>query len=158
MIYILDYTISWLIVKQIFNLLMIFFVENKNMVEIKGKDIVFRIDSILKERNLKRKAVADAIGISLQPFTSWANRGSIPGADIAYHIAEYLNVSVEWLLTGKEQKSEESLNNLPPPEILELAEDIYRLPVEFQKIIIGNVEDYKALCFKLEKESTQGIG
>lgn len=68
------------------------------MVEIKGKDIVFRIDSVLK------------------------------------------NV------------------NLPPPEILELAENIYRLPVEFQKIIIGNVEDYKALCFKLEKESTQGIG
>ena len=127
------------------------------MVEIKGKDIVFRIDSVLKKRNLKRKAVADAVGISLQPFTSWANRGSIPGADIAYHIAEYLNVSVEWLLTGKENTPPETVN-LPPPEILELAEDIYRLPSEFQKIIIGNVEDYKKLCFKLEKESTQGIG
>lgn len=127
------------------------------MVEIKGKDIVFRIDSVLKKRNLKRKAVADAVGISLQPFTSWANRGSIPGADIAYHIAEYLNVSVDWLLTGKEDTPPENVN-LPPPEILELAEDIYRLPVEFQKIIIGNVEDYKALCFKLEKESTQDIG
>ena len=127
------------------------------MVEIKGKDIVFRIDSVLKKRNLKRKAVADAVGISLQPFTSWANRGSIPGADIAYHIAEYLNVSVDWLLTGKEDTPPENVN-LPPPEILELAEDIYRLPVEFQKIIIGNVEDYKSLCFKLEKESTQGIG
>lgn len=137
--------------------MLIFFVENKDMVEIKGKDIVFRIDSVLKKRNLKRKAVADAVGISLQPFTSWANRGSIPGADIAYHIAEYLNVSVDWLLTGKEDTPPENVN-LPPPEILELAEDIYRLPVEFQKIIIGNVEDYKALCFKLEKESTQGIG
>ena len=137
--------------------MLIFFVENKDMVEIKGKDIVFRIDSVLKKRNLKRKAVADAVGISLQPFTSWANRGSIPGADIAYHIAEYLNVSVDWLLTGKEDTPPENVNH-PPPEILELAEDIYRLPVEFQKIIIGNVEDYKALCFKLEKESTQGIG
>ena len=127
------------------------------MVEIKGKDIVFRIDSVLKKRNLKRKAVADAVGISLQPFTSWANRGSIPGADIAYHIAEYLNVSVDWLLTGKEDTPPENVNH-PPPEILELAEDIYRLPVEFQKIIIGNVEDYKALCFKLEKENTQDIG
>ena len=76
------------------------------MVEIKGKDIVFRIDSLLKQKNLKRKAVADAVGISLQPFTAWANRGSIPGADIAYHIADYLNVSLEWLLTGQEKKSE----------------------------------------------------
>jgi|GEM_PF-1599040 len=127
------------------------------MVEIKGKDIVFRIDSVLKKRNLKRKAVADAVGISLQPFTSWANRGSIPGADIAYHIAEYLNVSVEWLLTGKENTPPENVN-LPPPEIIELAEDIYRLPAELQEVIIDNVEKYKQMCFKLEKESSQGIG
>lgn len=75
------------------------------MAEIKGKDIVFRIDSLLKQKNLKRKAIADAIGISLQPFTAWAKRGSIPGADIAYNISEYLNVSLEWLLTGKESES-----------------------------------------------------
>ncbi|MBP3573405.1 MAG: helix-turn-helix transcriptional regulator [Prevotella sp.] len=125
------------------------------MVEIKGKDIVFRIDSVLKKRNLKRKAVADAVGISLQPFTSWANRGSIPGADIAYHIAEYLDVSVDWLLTGIEKTQD---SNLPPPEIIELAEDIYRLPAELQEVIIDNVEKYKQMCFKLEKESTQGIG
>lgn len=125
------------------------------MVEIKGKDIVFRIDSVLKKRNLKRKAVADAVGISLQPFTSWANRGSIPGADIAYHIAEYLDVSVDWLLTGIEKTQN---SNLPPPEIIELAEDIYRLPAEFQEVIIDNVEKYKQMCFKLEKESSQGIG
>lgn len=135
---------------------MIFFAENKNMVEIKGKDIVFRIDSVLKERNLKRKAVADAVGISLQPFTSWANRGSIPGADIAYHIAEYLNVSVDWLLTGIEKKTQTT--DLPPPEILELAEDIYRLPQNLQELVIHTVEEYKRMCFKLEKESSQGIG
>ena len=62
------------------------------------------------------------------------------------------------VMTGKEYECHETARNLPPPEILELAEDIYRLPVEFQKIIIGNVEDYKALCFKLEKENTQSIG
>lgn len=124
------------------------------MSEIKGKDIVSRIDSILKKRNIKRKAVADAVGISLQPFTSWANRGSIPGADIAYQIAKYLDVSLEWLLTGEESNPD---TKLPPPEILELAQDINRLPAEYQKIIKDNVEAYKALCFKLEKESSQNI-
>lgn len=128
------------------------------MVEIKGKDIVLRIDSILKKRNLKRKAVADAVGISLQPFTSWSNRGSIPGADIAYHIAEYLDVSMEWLLTGQEKKTPNPFSSLPPPEYIELANDIYRLPVQFQNIIKHNVEEYKAVCFKLEQESTQSIG
>ena len=73
------------------------------MEEITGLAIVNRIDEKLKERGEKRKSVADAVGISLQPFTSWAKRGSIPGADTAYYIANYLNVSVEWLLTGKEE-------------------------------------------------------
>ena len=81
----------------------------------------------------------------------------LPPLDKVYQIASLYGVSVDWLLTGKEDTPPENVN-LPPPEILELAEDIYRLPVEFQKIIIGNVEDYKALCFKLEKENTQDIG
>lgn len=143
-----------MIVKCIFHFLLIFFDENKNMVEIKGKDIVVRIDSILKKRNLKRKAVADAVGISLQPFTSWSNRGSIPCADTAYHIAEYLGVSVEWLLTGTERNNVPKISN----EVLELAEDIFRLPAEYQDIIRQNVEAYKKLCFKLERESSLGIG
>ena len=124
------------------------------MAEIKGKDIVSRIDSILKNRNLKRKAVAEAVGISLQPFTSWSNRGSIPGADIAYNIAQYLGVSLEWLLTGEE---ESKVQNTISPEIIELAEDIYRLPPNLQELIKNNVETYKAMCFKLEKESSQNI-
>ena len=124
------------------------------MAEIKGKDIVSRIDSILKNRNLKRKAVADAVGISLQPFTSWSNRGSIPGADIAYNIAQYLGVSLEWLLTGEE---ESKVQNTISPEIIALAEDIFRLPPNLQELIKNNVETYKAMCFKLEKESSQNI-
>ena len=71
-------------------------------MSINGKDIVGRIDFLLKGKNLKRKALADSIGISIQPFTSWANRGSIPGSDIAYKISKYFGVSMEWLLTGHE--------------------------------------------------------
>lgn len=92
-------------------------------------------------------------------MSSWAaGRGSIPNANVVAQIAEYLEVSTDWLITGKEFNSITATKNLPPPEIIELAEEIYRLPPEFQKIIIGNVEDYKKLCFKLEKESSQGIG
>jgi len=132
------------------------------MAEITGKDIVSRIDAVLKQKNLKRKAVAEAVGISLQPFTSWANRGSIPVADTAYYIAKYLNVSLDWLLTGEDntqppQMQFTSQNDIPS-EIISLAEDIFRLPSEYQEIIKNNVEAYKSLCYKLEKASTQNIG
>lgn len=123
-----------------------------------GKEFAERVDFCLNKRNQTRKALTADLGISSSTMSSWAaGRGSIPNANVVAQIAEYLDVTTDWLITGKENTPPENVN-LPPPEILELAEDIYRLPSEFQKIIIGNVEDYKALCFKLEKESTQGIG
>ena len=73
-------------------------------MEIKGPEIVMRIDSRLKEQNLKRKALAEKVGISVQPFTAWSKQGSIPAADTAYYIARELGVSVEWLLTGRERE------------------------------------------------------
>jgi transcriptional regulator with XRE-family HTH domain len=36
-------------------------------------------------------------------FSSWKTRNALPRADIAYKIAEALGVTVEYLLTGKEQ-------------------------------------------------------
>lgn len=120
-----------------------------------GKEFVERIDIILKKKNIKRLALAEEIGQSVQAFTDWKRRDSIPAADIALQISKYLNVSLEWLITGKEFSQADT--KLPPPEILELAQDISRLPAEYQKIIKDNVEAYKALCFKLEKESSQNI-
>ena len=124
-----------------------------------GIEFVDRIEQILVKKNLKRTAFAKSVGVTNQAFTDWRRRGTIPAADIACRIADSLNVNLRWLITVEQANAIDfTQSNLPPPEILELAEDIYRLPSEFQKIIIGNVEDYKKLCFKLEKESTQGIG
>ena len=119
-----------------------------------GKELTERIDFCLNKRNQTRKALTADLGISSSTMSSWAaGRGSIPNANIVIQIANYLKVSLDWLLTGKEF-SQFSL----PSEVITLAEDINRLPQEYQEIIRNNVEAYKALCFKLEKESTQNIG
>ena len=110
-------------------------------MEITGRAIVQRIDSELRAKNLKRKALADAIGISLQPFTSWANRGGLPSSDIVYKIAKYFDVTMEWLLTGEAPES-------VPPGTLALAKDIESLPEEYREIIRRNVEDFKSLCLR----------
>ena len=67
-----------------------------------GCDIVDRIDDLLKQRNLKRLVVAQYEGISLQSFTDWKRRGSVPAADTALKIAQFFGTSVEWLITGKD--------------------------------------------------------
>ena len=124
-----------------------------------GKEFADRVDFCLNKRNQTRKAITADLGISSSTMSSWAaGRGSIPNANVAAQIAEYLGVSLDWLITGKEYECHETARNLPPPEILELAEDIYRLPQNLQELVIHTVEEYKRMCFKLEKESSQGIG
>ena len=67
-----------------------------------GLMIVRRIDSLRKEKNVSRQDVATSAKCSLQSFTNWSARGTIPPADVALRIAKYLGVSVEWLITGHE--------------------------------------------------------
>ena len=64
--------------------------------------IVERIDNLLKERNLNRVVLAEAIGIKPQNISAWSVRGTVPAGDICLKIAEYLNVSIVWLISGKE--------------------------------------------------------
>lgn len=66
-----------------------------------GKDVVDRIDTLLKNRNQKRQALADYAGISVQAFTNWSSRGNFPPSDIALKMAEFLNISIEYLITGE---------------------------------------------------------
>lgn len=73
-------------------------------MEIKGHDVVMRIDQRLKERNLKRKALAESCGFNVANVTKWDKYGSLPQSDTAYYIARELGVSVEWLLTGRERE------------------------------------------------------
>ena len=67
-----------------------------------GMLIVERIDNLLKERNLNRVVLAEAIGIKPQNISAWSVRGTVPAGDICLKIADYLNVSIEWLICGKE--------------------------------------------------------
>jgi transcriptional regulator with XRE-family HTH domain len=36
-------------------------------------------------------------------MTDWSRRGTIPAADTLYKVATFLNVSLVWLLTGKDE-------------------------------------------------------
>ena len=67
-----------------------------------GMQIVDRIDNLLKKKNENRVTLAEVLGIRPQNISAWSARGTVPAADICLRIAEYLGVSVEWLVTGKE--------------------------------------------------------
>lgn len=108
------------------------------MQKFSGKDIVDRIDSLLIQRNEKRKALCDAVGISVQPMTSWVHRGSLPSFDVAYKIAQYFDVSMEWLLTGTERNAPEI-----PNDVLELARDIAAMPPVVKESLTAQIDVFK---------------
>ena len=57
---------------------------------------------LLDEKGLKNADVARATGISNMTLSDWKRGKSVPKADKMRKIAEYLNVSVDYLMTGKE--------------------------------------------------------
>ncbi len=66
-------------------------------------DFVLRIDSVLKKLNLKRASLCSDLGLSSTAITDWARRGTVPAGDICLKIADYLDVSAVWLITGEEE-------------------------------------------------------
>lgn len=71
-------------------------------MDIKGCDLVDRIDSVLMQKNLKRQALADYCNFNVANIAHWKARNNIPGADTIFLISNYLGITVEWLLTGED--------------------------------------------------------
>jgi phage repressor protein C with HTH and peptisase S24 domain len=61
-----------------------------------------RLNSLVQDRPIS--AVAKACDISNTAMQSYLKKGSIPAADKAARIAEFFDVDLEWLITGKESK------------------------------------------------------
>lgn len=66
-------------------------------------DVVDRIDSLLAQRNETRNNLRE-IGILHQTVSQWSVKNRMPRADDLLKIANYLGVSMEYLLTGEVKK------------------------------------------------------
>lgn len=64
-------------------------------------------EKLLKEKGLTAYKISKETGIGRSTFTDWKNGRSIPGTDKLIKIAECLDVSVEYLKTGKETSNKE---------------------------------------------------
>ena len=58
------------------------------------------VDSELKYQNKERKDLANAAGFDVSNIGKGIQNGGVPLADTAVRIAQFLNVSVEYLVSG----------------------------------------------------------
>lgn len=67
-------------------------------------DFVERIDTLLAHQKKKRSSLYEAVPeINSHSIYDWTRRNTVPAADVAVKIAEFLNTSVEFLVTGEEK-------------------------------------------------------
>ncbi len=90
-----------------------------------------RIFNILKEKKLKQKDLAAYTGISTSAISAWNKNNTNPAAESISTIADFLGVSIEYLLTGKEKSP-----SLPNDE-QELLSYYKKLPEREQMKLIG---------------------
>lgn len=108
-------------------------------------EFVKKIDEILKEKNIKRSALCEDVGLTHSALTDWSKRNTIPAADVAFKIADYLNVSCRWLVTGIEEKGIANSDR-------NLLQDFHDLTVDQQESILMMIQGYKTKNESSKKE------
>lgn len=101
----------------------------KNM-SISGRDIVKRM---AEKKPLK--CYEQDLNIPNQTISHWKVADSPPKANELLKIAHYLNVSIEWLLTGQDTNRDEL-----SPSIMRIAAEINKLPDVYKKVVFDMVE------------------
>jgi transcriptional regulator with XRE-family HTH domain len=98
------------------------------------------LKSELAYQDMLVKELSASTGISRHTIDNYLNvRARIPTADVAVKIAQALGVSVEYLITGKENSPE----NASSPEIRLLLKNIRQLDEKDRRMVCAIVQLYK---------------
>lgn len=82
-------------------------------------DVGGRIKSLRNLHNVKPIKLARATGVSLEDVIGWENK-SIPEWYMLIEIARYFNVSIDWLMTGKESVNLAGPSKNPESELIKV--------------------------------------
>lgn len=101
--------------------------------------IIDRIEQVLRENNVEKKALNDYCNISKNTLNASRTREGGLNAKTLYLIADYLNVSVDWLFGRSDVRSIGGGVDLSPLE-RRLLSAFRSMPYEEQLILIGRAE------------------
>lgn len=114
-----------------------------------------RFEQLLRERGVSAYRVAKDTGISHSMFSEWKSGKYSPKLARLKKIADYFEVSVEWLLGNTDIKHLPNENNVVIVEKDDFSAheknfiEMYRqLPKEFQKLLDENLKAYYNISLK----------
>lgn len=101
-----------------------------------------RIFEELKKQGKKQKDLAVYIGLSTSAVSDWKKKGTNPAAENLSIIADFLNISIEYLLTGKEKSSPTVTLTADEHELLQYFK---KLSDKSKGIVLGRAEQLAEL-------------
>lgn len=88
---------------------------------------------LLEKYGVTAYKVSKATGIAGSTFSDWKSGRSTPKQDKLQKIADYFGVTVDYLMTGKEDEQKEKASELTARDERDIAKDLDRIMGEIQK-------------------------
>lgn len=103
-----------------------------------------RVKFLMDTQRLSHANVENAIGVSQSQLSSWINNDRYPRADLAMKLAELFCVSLEWLLTGEDEKavSPEFLRLLRNKPLMAVVEKLERANMRQMNAIVAVLDAF----------------
>jgi transcriptional regulator with XRE-family HTH domain len=99
-------------------------------------DFIERVLFLLEQKGITKNKMLSDLKLGKNSFVNWKERGTIPSGETLTKIAEYFDVSVDYLLTG--EKTEKPINyDELPSDIKYLVDIVKRLPNERALEVLG---------------------
>lgn len=85
-------------------------------------DFLERVKALCSQKKVSQRVMEKDIEISNGSSSKWNK--SMPSADTLNKLSDYFGVSVEYLITGKEEDSEQKITSLSQSEELDIMKDV----------------------------------
>lgn len=80
--------------------------------------------SELKYQGKTQSALAEFLGLKKGTITAWIARDSVPAADVALRVADFLGVPLSYLVTGERAEAAPTLRDVYPRLTDGMAQDV----------------------------------
>lgn len=117
--------------------------------------IVDRVLCLVENDSLNANQIASKLGLTHSSFSDWKRGKSKPSVDAIIKLAEYFNVSTDYILIGKGTLFADKENLIPEKcetldfindDISEIIEILKSLPQDLQRECIGIIKGYAYAC------------
>ena len=124
-------------------------------------DVIDRLNLLQQQSGLNKKELTKAAGISHNAFTAWNKGETKPGLKPLIKIAQYFNVSLDWLVFGDDAPNND-LENIIKPDFSsniekELIEKFRELPDNYQKNVLAYIDGIASTLPKAESDDTKKL-